>query len=650
MTWIWILMFAAIVGNGFRLRARARGFGRISPAEAVPTGSAPEAGAACETEGSECEGSECEDSESDDYAWLLAKGVELAAPEREAAIAFARARGLDVLELVPRDLSVDRSLLLLRTIDPVTYARDPLVPGRGAGHATLVKQSVLDRARLTASEGIEPKQFSDNTTTLKAYAPRSSDVAVSGGLRALASSSPDALAYWCAVYGESTGIVVGFQVLQYLLFAVGLFVAPLFAGLALVAYQFQPWVIFSGSPIEPADLARQPLDRIFRAIGSSWRMWAAKRSLARKESPARKAEREREAESRREYEQRMAAGPAGFFEPRREDCPLCGASDLELRLEAPDLFHHKPGSFRLDRCVTCGHVFQNPRLSFDGLDFYYKDFYAGAFDAPMEIAFQSGAEGYRARAEALRGHAVPHRWLDVGTGHGHFCLLAKETWPETRFDGLDMGESVEEAKRRGWVTEGYRQIFPDVAPKLAGAYDVVSMHHYLEHTLDPMAEISAAARVLEPGGHLLIEVPDPDYPYARIFGQRWISWFQPQHLHFVSLENLERILRERGFEPVAAETGAAHIPVDMSFWLYSMLETLAPPLGLPWQPPQTPGRYAWRIVVFSTLGPLLGVTLVLDKLLGSFLRKSGKHGNTYRLLARRVESPAAAESSEPAPA
>ncbi|MDQ1420410.1 MAG: hypothetical protein QOJ52_2372, partial [Acidimicrobiaceae bacterium] len=61
--------------------------------------------------------------------------------------------------------------------------------------------------------------------------------------------------------------------------------------------------------------------------------------------------------------------------------------------------------------------------------------------------------------------------------------------PETRFDNLDMGTSIEESQRRGWIDHAYRGLFPDLADE------------------DPRAELEAAHRVLQPGGHLLIEVP-----------------------------------------------------------------------------------------------------------------------------------------------
>ena len=100
----------------------------------------------------------------------------------------------------------------------------------------------------------------------------------------------------------------------------------------------------------------------------------------------------------------------------------------------------------------------------------------------MEWMFRTGAYSYRQRAETPRSHGAPGRWLDVGAGHAHFCVVARDLWPDTAFDGLDMGVAIEEAERKGWIGRGYRGQFCDMAEEFAGRYDIVSMHHYLEHT------------------------------------------------------------------------------------------------------------------------------------------------------------------------
>ena len=192
----------------------------------------------------------------------------------------------------------------------------------------------------------------------------------------------------------------------------------------------------------------------------------------------------------------------------------------------------------LDECGSCGHIFQNPRLTSEGLDFYYRDFYDGAGSDPTEFVWTADDRSYRGRVDLVRARTEPKRWLDVGAGHGHFCLVASTLLPETEFEALDMGEGILTAEHHGWVERAHLGMFPDLAGTLAGSFDVVSMHHYLEHTRDPLAELDAAATVLEPGGWLSVEVPDPECAFGRWFGPLWGPWFQPQHQHFLSAAEL----------------------------------------------------------------------------------------------------------------
>ena len=64
------------------------------------------------------------------------------------------------------------------------------------------------------------------------------------------------------------------------------------------------------------------------------------------------------------------------------------------------------------------------------------------------------------------------------------------------------------------------------------------MSHYLEHTPDPRAEFDAARMALASGGHLLIEVPNPESILGRILGRCWVGFLQPQHLHLLSPRNM----------------------------------------------------------------------------------------------------------------
>jgi hypothetical protein len=196
-----------------------------------------------------------------------------------------------------------------------------------------------------------------------------------------------------------------------------------------------------------------------------------------------------------------------------------------------------------------------------------------------------------------------------------------------------MSESIDEAKRRGWVDTAYRGLFPDLAPQLAGRYNAISMSHYLEHTLDPRLEIEAAHTALAPDGCLLIEVPDPEFVLGRILGRYWLPWFQPQHLNLLSVKNLERLLRERGFTPITWHRGAAHQKVDFFFASWLFLNRLAPSPNLPWRK-RGVAAGAWRALVW-TLGSSLIVTgILVDNLVGPLWARA-RVSNTYRVVARK---------------
>ncbi|WP_329560973.1 class I SAM-dependent methyltransferase [Kitasatospora sp. NBC_01266] len=337
------------------------------------------------------------------------------------------------------------------------------------------------------------------------------------------------------------------------------------------------------------------------------------------------------------YQAELADGTDRFFEPRRTDCPWCGATRLRTRLRTGDLLQHKPGRFTLDRCEDCGHVFQNPRLTGEGLEFYYRDFYDGLGEQRLSGVFGTRAEVYRGRARSVAPFtAAPDSWLDVGTGHGHFCERARELFPDTSFDGLDLSEGAELAERHGRLRRGFRGLFPDLAGQLTGQYDVLSMFHYLEHSTEPARELAAAHQVLRPGGLLLIEVPDPGSRFARLLGRWWLPWLQPQHLHLMPAANLRRRLGELGFTVVLEQHREAHDPVDLLAACWLLLDALAPPEDAPWLPGEPPGRArrALRGALFLAASPVLLLAALLDRLLAPLAGRTGL-SNAYRLLARR---------------
>jgi SAM-dependent methyltransferase len=557
---------------------------------------------------------------------ITAAGVTVDDATWRAASRHARRHGLEVLDLVPADLPVEPLLALAWRVVPPTFRDDPLATGFGADHALLVTDDVLARSRITATADLHPHEMHRVSKSLKRFAPRAMAHAVAPGLSARTRRDPVHGRAWVdSAYAMGAPFILTARAASVAVLAVRALRRRPWGRAGALAFSAQPLVATAGTAFRPADLATTPVVRMATAT--------VERLLSLRRAPGEHAGSAEIAARRVRYRQQLDAGIDGLFEPRRPGCPACGETDLSVRVRTGDLLQGKPGEFTLDECGSCGHVFQNPRLTVEGLAFYYGDFYDGVGEEEMELLGATGATQYAARADFVGAHTEPRRWLDVGGGHGHFSLVARGVWPKARFDVVDLAESVEVAERRGWVDRAHRGLFPELAPHVAGEYDVLSMHHYLEHTRDPGAELDAAAVALEPGGLLSIEMPDPESTLARAMGRWWGPYLQPQHLNMVTRPNLERMLAERGFTVVDAHGPEAHQGADLGFAAYMIANRLGPPVDVPWRPAPTRWSHLRRSVGFSAGMPLIGLGLLVDNAMTPLV-PALRASNAYRVLAR----------------
>ncbi|MFF0104481.1 methyltransferase domain-containing protein [Streptomyces hirsutus] len=343
-------------------------------------------------------------------------------------------------------------------------------------------------------------------------------------------------------------------------------------------------------------------------------------------------------------------------EPRREDCPWCGSTRLRNRLRTGDLRRHRPGRFTVDECRECGHTFQNPRLTAEGLAFHRRTPRGAPRDTVTDhvLALRDAPRRRRATARAMLRFGEPESWLDVGTGHGRFPDTAREFFPYTAFDGTDLTARVERARVLGRVEEAHIGALtdPKLLARVAARYDVVSLLHHLEHTTDPRAELRAALDALRPGGHLLIETLDPRCAFAALFGNRWLSYDQPRRLHLLPPRNLRAELEELGCaivttRSVAAGSGtsrsatarsrhrALYVPYDLAGAAALALSHALPAPDAPWRAiPPTPFQQQARAVLLRAGAPLVAVAALTDLVLAPVLRHT-PFANAYRIIARK---------------
>jgi SAM-dependent methyltransferase len=130
--------------------------------------------------------------------------------------------------------------------------------------------------------------------------------------------------------------------------------------------------------------------------------------------------------------------------------------------------------------------------------------------------------------------APPGPVLDVGAGDG--ALLDALSALGRQATGLERRSEREDVREAELV---------DVEDRWAA----IVLWHSLEHLRDAGAALDHAAGLLEPGGALVIAMPNPASLQARVFGDRWFAWDLPRHLVHVPARTLLTRLRAIGLRP-----------------------------------------------------------------------------------------------------
>jgi SAM-dependent methyltransferase len=562
-----------------------------------------------------------------------------------AGAAALLAGDVEMVDLVPGDLDPDRLLRVLRRVDLRRLTGDVLYTPGGASEAVALSPAVAARSGLAPAAGVDRGDLVRHTVEAQRGAPTARAVAVAPALAATPWTARERwrelqeLVAFSRPVADLAPAAVALETVHLVALTAGVVVAPGPGLAALGTWCAQPLLALARTR-SPGSLVAAGATRLARrGVGNvrTWAVWGASRRPRPTGGPT------------------APPPPAERFEEPATACPWCGSGAIGARMDASDLNQFKPGEFHLDECTDCGHVFQNPRLTAKGLDYYYADVYDDYGEEMLEFGLSTPGKGriYRDRVEAVAaawagagkgngdGHGEgdgPASWLDVGTGHGHFCLVARQRWPEATFAGLDQSDSVVAAERRGRIDEAYRGSFAEVAGSLAGRFDVVSMNHYLEHTADPRREITAAAQAVRPGGLLLVELPDAESPWSRWLGRYWICWLQPQHLHFPPCGNLVAAIEAAGFAVVSIQRGEAGEGFDLTSAASLLAQHLAGPGALPWLPAPSPVARLRRLAVLVAAAPVLGLAALVDGVKDVGTRRPGSTapGTAYRIVARRT--------------
>nr|WP_250152166.1 class I SAM-dependent methyltransferase [Ancylobacter radicis] len=156
---------------------------------------------------------------------------------------------------------------------------------------------------------------------------------------------------------------------------------------------------------------------------------------------------------------------------------------------------------------------------------------------------------------ALRRDDRPLRVLDIGGGYGFFGAELMRAVP-----GIDV-TVVEPSSSRVEMGKGYLKdagdgtpvpeflveiVDEDFAARHAGAFDIVTLWHVLEHLTDPVDLLRNTARLIREDGVICVEVPNVDDDLQALSPSFRERSFMAEHISYFSRHTLENVARRAG--------------------------------------------------------------------------------------------------------
>ncbi len=207
--------------------------------------------------------------------------------------------------------------------------------------------------------------------------------------------------------------------------------------------------------------------------------------------------------------------------------------------------------YDLLECPNCGVIYFDPLPTIEQLNRFYSASYYN-FNR-----WHDEAKGiiYANKLTKLKKNG---RFLDVGCATGFFIHAIKNnsSW---KVHGVDFGRDAVEFAQKQLnldVKRGNLQdvTFPD------RYFDYIHINNVLEHVLDPLSLLKECKRIIKPGGHLFLSVPN-GLNDSRVLIDFYKSEYIPArsangHIYFFPAETLLGLFAETGFSVSSRKTGS----------------------------------------------------------------------------------------------
>jgi dolichol-phosphate mannosyltransferase len=264
-----------------------------------------------------------------------------------------------------------------------------------------------------------------------------------------------------------------------------------------------------------------------------------------------------------------------------EACDVCHEK-LHVQLYAATARSHESAMYnctsshhashgRIVRCLVCGLVATNPKLSEQELTGLYTDVVDQTYvdNIPARIAT------FEYNLNRVKSFFPPNaKLLDVGSYYGVFLDVARKQGYKVH--GIEPSRAASSYARERFnldIHTGTLESFSDTDNE----FDVITSWDVMEHFYSPMNEIFQINRKLKFGGVFSFCTLNWDNWYARLLGERW-PWMMDMHLYYFDDRVMQDMMRRAGFEMKKMDT-YCHI-ITFDYLLLKLGSLGVPGMGL----------------------------------------------------------------------
>ncbi len=262
-------------------------------------------------------------------------------------------------------------------------------------------------------------------------------------------------------------------------------------------------------------------------------------------------------------------------------CYLCGNAGKELYTDLRDRLFYAPGIWNLRRCTHCRLVWVDPRPLPEELSKLYLKYYTHTFSDASQRNLSvvkeavkrnilatvfgykdletSGSNRLLGKIMAKVGfiqdavgskvmwlHASRRgRLLDVGSGSGAFLARMRDLGWDVA--GVEPDPEGARFARARYGLQIHNSTLADAALQ-ENSFDVLTIHHVIEHVSDPVEFLRRCRRVLKPGGRVILVTPNIKSLGHYIFSRFWMPLDPPRHLLLFSPTALGNVVKLAGFQ------------------------------------------------------------------------------------------------------